>query len=124
MANDWVKKWRVRKNDASDYVISIARDGTFGCSCPAWTLQRKECRHIKMVKGTIPKSDYDITVVFDSTKQGEPLVELSEAEADHLFGNSGVVKNIAKALTGVKEPPSPPSIMDLIRKNAQYGGLK
>ena len=48
----WVEKWDIpsSSNPNKTYVVAKADDGTFGCSCPAWTRMRRECKHIKAVK--------------------------------------------------------------------------
>jgi len=50
MAN-WVQKWDVQSesNPQKFYTVSRGDDGTFGCSCPAWTFHRRTCKHIRGV---------------------------------------------------------------------------
>ena len=48
----WIKSWNVPSSMGSSYyVVSIDRDGNYGCSCPVWKFRREECKHIKQVKG-------------------------------------------------------------------------
>lgn len=49
----WQKTWDVQSDSDSSktYRVSVATDGTWGCSCPAWVYKkrgepRKICRHI------------------------------------------------------------------------------
>jgi len=48
----WVKKWTVPSSSTrgKSYTVAITEDGECGCSCIAWTRNRCECRHIKLVK--------------------------------------------------------------------------
>lgn len=55
MANPWVRSWPVVGTSGKEYKVSQRQDGTFGCDCPAWMMQRKEkwingvrqdCQHI------------------------------------------------------------------------------
>jgi hypothetical protein len=50
----WVKKWNVRSssNPNKDYTVSSGDDGSFGCSCIAWTRNRAQCKHIKFAQQT------------------------------------------------------------------------
>jgi hypothetical protein len=48
----WIKSWNVPSSTGtSSYVVSVDRDGNYGCSCPVWKFRREECKHIKQVKG-------------------------------------------------------------------------
>lgn len=57
----WIDRWYTKSmtNPEKEYVVSRADDGeTWGCSCPAWTFQRRRlrdgiCKHIKLVKEAI-----------------------------------------------------------------------
>jgi hypothetical protein len=48
----WIKRWTIPSNSepGKEYVVSLAADGTYGCSCPAWKFRRLECSHIQLVK--------------------------------------------------------------------------
>jgi hypothetical protein len=54
----WVERWYVNSNSIPnyEYTVSKADDGeTWGCSCKAWTLNRKRlkdgiCSHIRKVQ--------------------------------------------------------------------------
>jgi hypothetical protein len=51
----WTESWEVesRSEPGKFYVVSRDEDGNFGCSCLAWTRQRKECKHIRLMKGQL-----------------------------------------------------------------------
>ena len=48
----WICKWKVgsKSSRTRHYTVSLADDGTMGCSCPAWTRRRISCSHIKSVR--------------------------------------------------------------------------
>jgi hypothetical protein len=48
-------RWEVESNTSNRlYVVSIKKeDGSFGCSCPAWKFQRKECDHLRQVRDEV-----------------------------------------------------------------------
>lgn len=51
----WIAKIPVASHSNPDlaYVVGIAADGGYGCSCPAWTKgkhAREDCKHILQVK--------------------------------------------------------------------------
>lgn len=48
----WVKKWTVPSNTETgkEYIVSQDEDGNYGCSCPVWKFQRKECKHIQYIR--------------------------------------------------------------------------
>lgn len=46
----WVKKWEVKGSDGKTYVVSVDKNGEFGCSCPVWRFKRRECKHIQSIK--------------------------------------------------------------------------
>lgn len=54
MATKWVQKWLVHSR-SSENVYTVSRDANnnFGCSCPAWKFQRKQCAHIDEVVSVI-----------------------------------------------------------------------
>jgi hypothetical protein len=47
----YVEKWFVLSDSNPDkkYTVSRVDDGSFACSCPAWTFGRKRCKHIRYV---------------------------------------------------------------------------
>lgn len=47
----WVKKWDVGSHSTPGefYVVSLAEDGSYGCSCPRWKFKRVQCGHIEDV---------------------------------------------------------------------------
>ena len=51
----WVESWEVesRSKPGEYYTVSRDENGDFGCSCLAWTRQRKECKHIRLMKGQL-----------------------------------------------------------------------
>lgn len=61
--NVWVKKWTVTSfTDSSiSYTVSQAKDGHYGCSCPAWRFKkadlttglRPDCKHILATAGKV-----------------------------------------------------------------------
>ena len=62
----WVERWYVQSNSnpAKEYTVSKADDGeTWGCSCKAWTLNRKRlkegiCSHIRKVQTLISRQEH------------------------------------------------------------------
>lgn len=49
----WEKQWIVpNSRNTGNYTVSRATDGSFGCSCPAWTKNsaRPDCKHILAIK--------------------------------------------------------------------------
>lgn len=53
MQNDfWVNRYEVKGTSGKTYTVAVNRDGGWGCSCLAWTTQkkingpRKDCQHI------------------------------------------------------------------------------
>lgn len=38
----WVERWDVVGTSGKPYVVAKNRNGTFGCTCQAWTMQPKE----------------------------------------------------------------------------------
>jgi len=62
MADSWVERWYVPKSNGDGYwVVARKQNGRWGCSCPIWkfskdkdyagNLVRKECHHIRLVRG-------------------------------------------------------------------------
>ena len=86
----WIQKWKVPSNTSDKvYTVSIAEDGTWGCSCPAWKFHRKQCDHIKDTQsknlcdtlqaiGTVvDKPEYTLANVTKPTvKNGKLLIPL------------------------------------------------
>ena len=56
--NGWFESWQVQsESDPSKfYTVSRKTDGTFGCSCPAWTVRRINCKHIKVIASSLSPS--------------------------------------------------------------------
>lgn len=49
----WVKRYHVRGSQGDDYVVAVADDGHFGCSCPRWKFAKApkaDCKHIIATK--------------------------------------------------------------------------
>lgn len=65
----WVEKWTVPSSSdpSKTYTVSRSEEGSFGCSCPAWTRARRECRHIK-----------DVLAGRVSGGTREPVIDMSE----------------------------------------------
>ena len=52
----WTHRWYVvKKNTESSYVVSMAKGKEFGCSCPVWKFQRRECKHIAGIRHSLFK---------------------------------------------------------------------
>ena len=52
----WVDRWMVQSetDPTKFYTVSRAKDGSFGCSCPAWKFRKVEtCKHIRGAADTI-----------------------------------------------------------------------
>lgn len=126
MSNEWGKKWEVRKTTAGKlvtYITSQACDGSYGCSCKAWTLQRKECKHIKMVQGSIPVSkDYEVELIWRNTKPSRDI------DFGDDWSGEGLSKKLARQISRMtssqkSQEPERPTILELIKLNAPYGGI-
>lgn len=46
----WLKKWKVKGSKGNEYTVSLAADGSWGCSCPVWKFRRERCKHIAQVQ--------------------------------------------------------------------------
>lgn len=47
----WIQSFTVPSSSGhGDYTVSLAEDGSYGCSCPHWKFRRKTCRHITTVQ--------------------------------------------------------------------------
>jgi len=89
----WTKKWDVPGSNGKTWRVSIAEDGTWGCSCPVWKFRRQECHHIKLVQAgggaecsELPKKpDYVLACVDKPTYKPEtnelyiPLIGIPDA---------------------------------------------
>jgi len=55
MAKEYVQKWKVpsSSNPDKEYTVSLTKEGTYECSCPAWVYHRRECHHIKQIKAAV-----------------------------------------------------------------------
>jgi hypothetical protein len=48
---NWLKRWDVPSSDwKRTYKVAIDDKGNYGCSCPAWKYQRKQCKHIRRIQ--------------------------------------------------------------------------
>lgn len=54
MSDRYVKQWNVEGSTGNAYVVSLNKNGGYECSCPRWIYARKECSHIRLVKGATP----------------------------------------------------------------------
>jgi hypothetical protein len=118
VVNDWVKKHEVEKSGGNTYITSEAKDGTYGCSCPAWTLQRKECKHIKMVKGLISAPvGYAVKLVYDASDRMNTIEPPQPVKLDSPI----TWPNLPES--AVKPEKSAPTVLEVLRQNAIYGGI-
>ena len=49
----WVQRWQIPGSNGSTWTVARKRDGSFGCSCPAWKFAKApkpDCHHILQVK--------------------------------------------------------------------------
>ncbi len=47
----WVQSFSVPSSSGhGEYTVSLADDGSYGCSCPHWKFRRQPCRHIATVQ--------------------------------------------------------------------------
>ncbi len=49
----WDRQWSVESESSNSvYTVSCSNRKVWGCSCPAWTFNRKRkpCKHIKLVR--------------------------------------------------------------------------
>ena len=62
MNDPWIERWYVPKSDGDGHwVVARKKSGRLGCSCPVWkfskekdyagNIVRKECHHIRQVRG-------------------------------------------------------------------------
>ena len=65
-SGQYVKFWKIDSatNRSLSYVVSKNRDGSYACSCPAWThhTPRRDCKHIdalvaQLLRGHVPTMD-------------------------------------------------------------------
>jgi len=56
----WKEQWKVPSSSGKQhYTVSMAPDGTYACSCKAWSQRRIKCRHIRSVmRGEVLSSIY------------------------------------------------------------------
>jgi hypothetical protein len=46
----WIERHEVTSSSLDrHYVVSLHRDGYWGCSCPVWKFRRLQCKHIEEV---------------------------------------------------------------------------
>lgn len=41
-SDEWVQRWTVIGTSGTEHTVAKHRNGSFGCSCMAWTTQKKE----------------------------------------------------------------------------------
>lgn len=54
----WIRRWRVVGSSGSEYVVSLAECGSWGCSCPGWKFKRAprpDCKHIEATRASVAK---------------------------------------------------------------------
>jgi len=71
----WIRKWDVTGSRGDIYIVSLDAEGKYGCSCPVWKYQRKECKHILEVKRTLPKNTETQVVVPLKKETPAPVIE-------------------------------------------------
>lgn len=69
----WVKKWQVKSTSSKNKTYTVAQDedGNYGCSCPAWTRMRRECKHIRMVQAGIFETEIEGETSAASSQEAE-----------------------------------------------------
>jgi hypothetical protein len=74
--NPWVKYWPVIGTSGKEYKVSQRADGSYGCSCPAWTFQkqqpRKDCQHILLLRLKNGEGENQKNIIVDSNLSEEP----------------------------------------------------
>lgn len=92
----WKHQWHVdsRSTPGKTYTVSEAFDGTFACSCLAWTRMRKECTHIKMVREDLERG-----------RMRAAIVPLGATDGDAVSSFNEFVKNLETA--GDEQPSKP-----------------
>jgi hypothetical protein len=76
----YVERWGVESDDLEkDYVVSRARDGSFGCSCPAWRFHRADagghrpdCKHIDTLRAWLRRGGDTIINVGQRFRRARP----------------------------------------------------
>jgi len=130
-AHNWIEKWQITSPDSGKkYIVSKDDNGEFGCSCPAWTFQRKKCKHIQRVEFVEKggnKLGAEITKIQDATN-GErvhhALGTEQPAEIEALYDGAAEPDPIEEAMESeVKRSTEKVSALDLIKINAIYGRL-
>lgn len=47
----WIQSFTVTSSSGKgEYTVSLADDGSYGCSCPHWKFRRQPCRHIAHIQ--------------------------------------------------------------------------
>lgn len=92
----WIKRWTVPSGTNPDktYTVAQDRDGSYGCSCPAWKFQRKrlkdgKCKHIRQVEaGRWPEAGGEIVgppeFILANVRQVTPVHEGEKVTAVHV----------------------------------------
>jgi uncharacterized Zn finger protein len=110
----WNLQWKVDSSSSpgKTYTVSEAFDGTWACSCPAWTRMRKECKHIKLVKMRLATGITDKAIVL-ITENGHPA-------APDVIGaaiNEAIMNREAEK---VEEPPRQLSLLERLAIEAPW----
>lgn len=53
----WIERWRVLGTSGIEYTVAKNRDGSYGCNCNAWMMQRKEKWSINPDSGKLGRVD-------------------------------------------------------------------
>jgi len=68
--NRWIEKYKVcsrsSRRPLQVYTVSLAKDGTWGCSCPSWRFRREQCKHIedmRTVRGWLGKTPEKLQLI-------------------------------------------------------------
>ena len=111
--SNWIEKWQVTKSDGKSYIVAKADNGSWGCSCPAWTLHRTRCKHIAMVsEGAVTPTDYTLMKIMGPGI--EPTAPVKEPKGKRK------VKKATQDVGDVGDVEGVISLMSLIKQNAQY----
>jgi hypothetical protein len=54
---NWIEKWNVPSSSSNrTYVVSVADNGEWGCSCPSWKFHRRICKHIQHITESLHRT--------------------------------------------------------------------
>ncbi len=79
--NPWVERWDVPGNNGKTWTVGRRKDGSFGCSCPAWKFAKApkpDCHHIAGIKLGGPPTKTAPRVVFANVREVTPKPETNE----------------------------------------------